>query len=463
MSRSLLTISKALRDGNLASAELTEECTMHLESREAQDNAYKLTLKDSALATAKAADSALSCGADPGPLTGIPCSIKDLFAMHGTPTFAGSALPIPESVLQQGPMIDHIRSQLGVVMGKTHTVEFAFGGIGINSHWGTPRNPWDNNRHRVSGGSSAGAGVSLIQQSACYALGTDTAGSVRIPASFTGNVGLKTSAKRWSLDGIFPLSPTLDTPGILARSVEDTAYIFAALDPYIDESPEQFIAKLRNQESIPVLGTGEPALWEHCSPDIVTTVMTGLQELESAGAILVDTLVPQVATAQDLLKCGNVSAAEIAEFVACKLPQWLDQLDPLVGARIKDGGSISAAQWLSRLRQLSEISEGVKSSYQFCDFIVSPTVPITPPVLSEVNALDDYRPANMACLSNTCAANSLTLCALTIPIGLDQCNMPVGLQLMAPYGEEEQLLATGLWIESIIGIPAERLGKAPGR
>jgi len=461
MNRSLLTISQALRKGDVTSAELTAECTHQMEIHEELHNAYKLPLPNIASTAALAADAALACGADPGPLAGLPCSIKDLFAINGSPTFAGSSQQIPESILKQGPIIEHIRSQLGVIVGKTHTVEFAFGGIGINSHWGTPRNPWDAEQHRVPGGSSAGAGVSIIQQSALYALGTDTAGSVRIPASFTGNVGLKTSAKRWSLDGIFPLSPTLDTPGILARSVEDTAYIFAALDPYIDESPEQFISRLRHEESVPVLGTGEALLWEHCSPDIVNCVITCIRELERAGAILQDTSVPEIAIAQTLLKCGNVSAAEISEFVSTKLPSWLENLDPLVGARIKDGGSISAAEWLTRQRQLSEISDSITKRFEYCDFIVSPTVPISPPLLKDVSDLDDYRPANMACLSNTCAANSLTLCALTIPVGLDQFNMPVGLQLMAPYGQEERLLATGLWIESIIGIPAERLGKAP--
>jgi aspartyl-tRNA(Asn)/glutamyl-tRNA(Gln) amidotransferase subunit A len=167
-----------------------------------------------------------------GPLQGLPVSIKDLFAAAGYPCLAGSSRRLPADPWERdGPLVAALRRQLGVIMGKTHMVEFAFGGTGHNSHWGAPYNSWDATAHRSVGGSSSGAGVSLLEGSALLAFGSDTAGSVWIPACMTGTVGLKVTLGRWPTDGVVPLSPTFDTPGLLARSVCDLAYGFAALDP----------------------------------------------------------------------------------------------------------------------------------------------------------------------------------------------------------------------------------------
>src|SRR5262249_19063321 len=158
--------------------------------------------------------------------------------------------------------------QLGVIMGKTHMVEFAFGGTGLNSHHGAPYNPWDATAHRSPGGSSSGAGVSLLEGSALLALGSDTAGSVRIPACMTGTVGLKVTLGRWSTDGVVPLSRTFDTPGLLARSVADAAYGFAALDPALGDA-EGFIAKADtvSLDGIRIAVDGG-FFWNDCDPGI---------------------------------------------------------------------------------------------------------------------------------------------------------------------------------------------------
>jgi aspartyl-tRNA(Asn)/glutamyl-tRNA(Gln) amidotransferase subunit A len=178
----------------------------------------------------------------------VPVSIKDLFAAFGYPCFAGSSRRLPADPWERdGPLVATLRRHLGVIMGKTHMVEFAFGGTGHNSHWGAPYNPWDAAVHRSVGGSSSGAGGSLLEGSAALAFGSDTAGSVRIPAAMTGTVGLKVTLGRWSTEGVVPLSPTFDTPGLLARSVSDVAYGFAALDPAgID--PEGFITRAETRD-----------------------------------------------------------------------------------------------------------------------------------------------------------------------------------------------------------------------
>jgi len=175
------------------------------------EHAYSLWAPEQARAVAAAADAAFSAGVAVGPLQGLPVSIKDLFAVTGYHCFAGSSRRLPADPWERdGPLMATLRRQLGVIIGKTHMVEFAFGGTGHNSHWGAPYNPWDATAHRAPGGSSSGAGVSLLEGSALLAFGSDTAGSVRIPACMTGTVGLKVTLGRWPADGVVPLSPTFE-------------------------------------------------------------------------------------------------------------------------------------------------------------------------------------------------------------------------------------------------------------
>lgn len=462
MIASLYQLTASLREGRTTARSLAEGCLERIEATDDRLGAYRLPLPELCRLGADAADAALACGAEPGALCGIPISVKDIYCLDGFDTFAGSPRAVPAGLLVEGALVRNLRNQLAAFTGKTHTVEFAFGGLGVNSHWGSPVNPWDAASARASGGSSSGAGVSLQQGSALVALGSDTAGSVRIPASMTGTVGLKTSFGRWPVDGVFPLSPTLDTTGILTRSVEDVAFAFAAMDPWVEVSPWDFVDRLRSRVDPPVLGEGEPALWESCSGSVTDPVLRVLNRIEQHGARRRDVPLPEVSEAQELVRIGNVVSAEIAEFLESEMPDWLNTLDPLVGLRIRDGGTISASEWLSRKRRLARISAGAAPRFEACDAVVSPTVTITPPKLADVAELDSYRAANLAALHNTCAGNSLSLCAISMPAGLDDAGMPVGLQLMAPHGEEENLLSVALWIEDRIGKPHELLGTAPG-
>src|SRR5579885_1035112 len=244
--RPLAEIADALRERRLRAEELFEEAAARHERFGDWLHAYSLWLPERAGETARAADAAFAVGAVSGPLQGLPVSIKDLFAAEGLPCFAGSSRRLPaEPWERDGPLVAALRRQLGVIVGKTHMVEFAFGGTGLNSHWRAPYNPWDMAAHRAPGGSSSGAGISLLEGSACLALGSDTAGSVRIPASMTGTAGLKVTLGRWSTEGVVPLSQSFDTPGLLARSVADAAYGFAALDPALGNSQE-FLARSRS-------------------------------------------------------------------------------------------------------------------------------------------------------------------------------------------------------------------------
>jgi aspartyl-tRNA(Asn)/glutamyl-tRNA(Gln) amidotransferase subunit A len=227
LSRPLVEIGYDLREKRTTARDLIEAAIARHERFGERLHAYTHWAPQEARAVGEAADAAFAAGATVGPLQGMPVSIKDLFAAAGYPCFAGSSLRLPADPWERdGPLVANLRRQLGVIMGKTHMVEFAFGGTGQNSHWGAPYNPWDANAHRSVGGSSSGAGVSLLEGSAVLAFGSDTAGSVRIPASMTGTVGLKVTIGRWSTEGVVPLSFTFDTPGLLSRSVSDVAFGF---------------------------------------------------------------------------------------------------------------------------------------------------------------------------------------------------------------------------------------------
>ncbi len=461
MSDSLPALTRRFRENGESPSALAHRCLAAIDANEPQLGAYRTINREGLLEIARCAESALKAGADTGPLAGIPVSIKDLYAVSGDSCYAGSPQPLPERWNREGTLVKRLRSQLAPISGKTHTVEFAFGGLGVNSHWGTPVNPWGLPGHRVPGGSSAGAGVSLVEGGALLALGTDTAGSVRVPASMTGTVGLKTTWGRWPLDGIFPLSPTLDTAGLLAGSVIDAAFGFAALDPLTRENPWRFVERI-DDAHLPVLGRGEPALWNGIDDTVATVLEQALAELAGKGFRIVDADLPEAGDAQVLLRQGNVVAAELAEFLASELPAWLETLDPVVGSRIADGGAIDAAEYLARRRRLARCREGAALRFAECDVMVCATVKITPPEYGAVCEVAGYRPANMAALENTCVANSLGLCALTVPVGLDGQGMPAGLQLMAPGGAEERLLRAGLAIERALGDARTRLGACPG-
>ena len=274
-------IAAAMRAGETSSEALVDEAARRHDAYGAVLSAYKLWDPERARREAAANDTLLASGYDAGALMGMPISLKDLYGVHGMPTFGGSPEELPEKWQEEGPVTEALRLARGVIMGKTHTVEFAYGGVGTNAHWGAPVNPWDADNHRVTGGSSSGAGVSLCQGSALVAMGTDTGGSVRIPASVTGNVGLKTTIGRWSVEGIVPLSHTFDTPGPLTRNVTDSVLAFAAIDPAHSDA-EALFQRVDGAEVGDIsFALCDEHFWSECSPGIAEGVQQAIAELSA--------------------------------------------------------------------------------------------------------------------------------------------------------------------------------------
>jgi aspartyl-tRNA(Asn)/glutamyl-tRNA(Gln) amidotransferase subunit A len=428
----------------------------------AELNAYRRIDPAKVLAEADAADIRRTANPSAPALCGVPISAKDLYVVNGYDTFAGTSMALDGHFPDEGPVVHNLRGRSAVITGKTHTVEFAFGGIGTNPHWPSPINPWSTDADRVSGGSSSGAGVSLWTGTAVLALGTDTAGSVRVPASFTGAIGLKTTHGRWSIDGIVPLSPSLDTAGFLALNADAIAEAFIAVDDTAAHDAESICRAWPGRVKGLMLGVARQA-FEGVEAGIGDVTERALKELEAAGAVLKDVTLPEFDDAEALFKVGGVAGIEFAASINNDLPEWRDKLDPNVKARFAAIEQATAGEYLSRMSALSKMQTSVaRRMNEFgIDALAGPTVPISPPTIQEVADGDRYVNRNMLALRNTMHGNFLKLAGFTIPAGMDEIGMPAGLQIMTRAGSDIYAMGLLLAFERVLGRPYDRLGKPP--
>ncbi len=449
--------ARALRDGKVTATALAEDAIARQEKFGKTIGSYMQFLPAEARRAAKAADAAFAAGADLGPLQGIPVSVKDLFAMEGLPIYAGSAKELPEKFRAEGPLVRRLRQQLAVIVGRTHTSEFAYGeyGYGTNSQHHTPRNPWDPVHVRPPGGSSSGAATSLCEGTALVGIGSDTTGSVREPACLTGNVGLKITHGRWSLDGIVPCSPTLDTPGPLARTVGDCGLAFAGLDPSCDGKAlgramaSSDVAGLR-------IGVAEDHYWDDSTPSVAEGVKRALDELARAGARLIPMKLPEARKAQTVFDDGDPCTVELYAFLSSELPSWIETLRPSLKTKVLAGGKMAAADYYRRWHLARSMTKAFEPRWAEVDVFAMPTISITPPTVEELKKKPDPNESR-----NTSMVNLLRLCAVSMPVGLDVAGMPIGLQLAAPTMGEERLLAIAAACERVLGTSRQRLGVPP--
>ena len=451
---------KALREGGVRAVDLFDEAEERHRRYGDALNAYKLWLGPAARAQAQAADAAFKVGADLGPAQGLPISIKDVFGVRGTPTFCGTPRPLPSKYEAEGPIVAGLRRQLAVFPGKSHTVPFAFGVIGVNKHWGSPRNPWDASAHRMTGGSSSGAGVSLWEGSCLWALGSDAGGSVRAPAALTGCVGLRTSIGRWPVGGAPALSPTFDTPGILARSVEDLIVGFAAIDPSVESLPMLLQATARSLDGLRI-GVPDDHFYDECGPGVVDAVRRALGNLEAKGATLVSLAFPEAAEAAQWMANGGVGVPEGYAFVRSEFPEWIETLDPTVWSRLSTYGAIDVQEYLQRLREIEPARVRAHARLEGLDVIATPTTRLTAPTAREVESLEDYRQRNMAIGRNLMLMNLWDFPSITLPVGKDPNGLPVGLQLSSRRGTDDKLLGIARAVETVLGTPRQILGTPP--
>jgi aspartyl-tRNA(Asn)/glutamyl-tRNA(Gln) amidotransferase subunit A len=401
---------------------------------------------DAARAAADAADCRRKAGVTLGPLDGKIVSIKDLFDVAGEPTTAGSLLRRSAAPAQADAVVVRRLRQAGaVIVGKTNMPEFAFDALGLNPHHGTPGNAVD--ATRIPGGSSSGAGVSVAEGTSDIAIGSDTGGSTRIPASFNGVVGFKPTVGRVPLDGAFELSFTLDSIGPLARTVADCAAADAVMAGTEAHAQVFSVAGLR--VAIP-----RGLLLEHLEPGVAEAYERSLRQLEASGAQLIDHAIDDLIAAMGkATEHGSIASIEGAALHV----DWLETetaslVDPRTRGVLLRRLNVPAHAYIRMMRLRAELVAAMNERLSTFDVLALPTTPITAPVaaplISDGDLADQIR---LQAMRYTYIANLFALTAISLPMpGL---TLPAGLMLMARGGDDRRLLAIAAGVEEILGRP----------
>jgi aspartyl-tRNA(Asn)/glutamyl-tRNA(Gln) amidotransferase subunit A len=398
----------------------------------------------SARMAADAQDQLRKAGYVASPLAGLPVSIKDLFDVAGEVTLAGSkALDDRPPATHDAPIVARLRNVGAVIIGRTNMTEFAFSGVGINPHYGTPGNPYD--RQRVPGGSSAGAPVSVADGCAVVAIGTDTGGSVRIPAALCGVVGLKPTAKRISRDGATPLSTSLDSIGPLANSVACCAITDAVM------AGEEPIAPASASVEGLRLGVPQSFVLDDLAPEVASAFADACSAISRAGARVVDLPLAEFSEYPALSARGNLVNSEAFAWHEDLLSRRGNEYDPRVRSRIEFGREVSAAAYIRLCAARADFIVRVARRTAEFDALLMPTVAITAPPISAFAQDTDYFRLNGLILRNTSVINFLDRCAITLPIQPPGA-APVGLMVVGEHGGDNRLLAIARGLEAAIAV-----------
>jgi aspartyl-tRNA(Asn)/glutamyl-tRNA(Gln) amidotransferase subunit A len=447
-------LAARLRSGALSPVTLTERLLERIAALDGRLHAFLAVTRDRALAQARAAELALRGGEDRGPLHGIPLAVKDLYDVAGLPTTAGTRLLADNVATADCAALRRLTAAGMVLLGKTHTVQFAFGGVGINHDHGTPHNPWSRVPH-APGGSSSGSAVAVAAGLAPVALGTDTGGSVRIPAALCGTVGLKTTVGRISRAGVYPLSWTLDSVGPLTRSVEDAALVHQALqgpDPD-DEStagvtPQDVLGGLRRGVRGVRLAFGETVFFDDVAPEVDKAVREAGEVFRTLGAHLDRVAVPEAAEVFADQRRARYVAAEACTVNGRLLDAHLDALDPVVAHRMLAGRELSAADYVALTRRWSALRRRVRDTLADVDALLVPATMIPPRPIAAIDVdAATYSDHNLRYLRNTSIGNMLDLCAVSVPCGFTDGGLPIGLMIYAKPFDEAMALRVALAYE----------------
>jgi aspartyl-tRNA(Asn)/glutamyl-tRNA(Gln) amidotransferase subunit A len=439
----LAALKADLVAGRISATRLTDDMLARIADPAGEGaRTYRVVYDRAARASAATSDAVRASGQAQGPLAGLPISIKDLFDVAGETTLAGSvALVDQPPATEDAPIVRRLRAAGAVIIGKTNMVEFAYSGLGLNPHYGTPGNPFD--RARVPGGSSSGAGTSVADGMAAAAIGTDTGGSVRIPAAFCGLVGLKPTQRRITRAGAVPLSTSLDSIGPLAASVECCALIDAVL---AGEEPAPLAA-------LPLAGlrfaVPTRLVLDDLAPVVAAAFERVLKRLSGAGARIVEVAMDVLPRVLDINRIGGLAGPEAFAFHRALLARAADRYDPRVRSRLELSAGVSAADYIAALEfRAARIAEFDRATAPF-DAVLAPTVAVPPPRQDEVADEEAYVRINGKVLRNTTIFNLLDRCALTLPIQAPG-ELPVGLMLVGEQGGDRRLLAVGKAVEGAL-------------
>lgn len=439
----LSVLAAGLRDGRWTPVGLAEEFLSRIAALDGPLHAFLQVTPERALAEARAAGAAFRQGRDSSPLQGIPYAVKDLFDVEGLATTAGTRLRAGHRAAADCTAVARLKTAGMALLGKTHTVQFALGAVGVNHDQGTPHNPWSAVPH-VTGGSSSGSAVAVAAGLAPVALGTDTGGSVRIPAALCGLVGLKTTVGRISRAGVYPLSWTLDSVGVLSRTAEDAALVYRALrgpdagDPATSgvgppEGPERLDAGVGGLR----IAFAETGCFDDVDAEIVAAVREAGNVLRGLGARVEGMAVPEfAAVARELIPSPflRVDAAAVnEEYVRGRAAE----LDPIVASRIQEGLEVPAVEYCRLLRRREELQAAALGTLRDVDLLLAPTTLLPALPLAGIDrSLPVCLAHNLKYNRNTALGNYLNLCGASVPCGFTRAGLPIGLMLYAkPFQE----------------------------
>jgi aspartyl-tRNA(Asn)/glutamyl-tRNA(Gln) amidotransferase subunit A len=441
----IIETARALAQGAVTSARLVEEALERADDPAGEGaRVFTRIYREAARAQATASDNLRAAGIVASPLSGIPISIKDLFDVAGETTTAGSVvLKGRAPAIRDAAIVRRLRAAGAVIVGKTNMTEFAYSAVGLNPHYGTPRNCWDRRSARIPGGSSSGAAISVTDAMAVGAIGTDTGGSVRMPAALNGLVGFKPTARRVPLDGAFPLSSSLDSIGPLANSVACCAMVDAVI---VGEEPTV-------PAPIPLRGL-RLAVPEHyvidgLEPAVAQCFEAALRRLSDAGAQVIGVPFAELEELPSINAKGGFSAAESYSTLRKLIASDSERIDPRVLARIVRGAEISGPDYVDLVAaRASLIARAAVVTAPF-DAVAMPTVALTAPTIAALAADDEYLRINAAILRNPSLVNFLDRCALTLPCH-EPGEAPVGLTLMGEHLGDRRLISIGLSCEALL-------------
>lgn len=442
----LLDLQRRLNAGETTSLELVEQALARIADPAGEGaRTFTAVWAEQARAAARASDTLRAAGLARSPLEGLPVSIKDLFDVAGKVTKSGSALyrdaPPAE---QHATPVERLALAGAILIGHTNMTEFAFSGLGLNPHYGTPSSPWQREQRRIPGGSSAGAGVSVADGMAVAALGTDTGGSIRIPSAFCGLTGFKPTAERVSSAGAFPLAQSLDSIGPLAASVACCAILDAILAGETRPLPQVLPPReLR-------LATTKSLVLDGADPHVLAAFERSLDTLRRQGVQIDEIEIPEFLELAHINRKGGLVCAEAYSVHRHELAGHLAQYDPRVSSRILRGKDIDCADYIELHQERHRWISAVEARLASYDALLIPTVPVIAPTIASLEASDDaYFAANGLILRNPTLINFLDGCALSLPCHREG-EPPVGLMVAAPAFSDDRVLDVGRSIESML-------------
>lgn len=442
----LQVLSEALHENTITSAALVETALQRALAHAGEGGrVFTKIYVSAARAAAQASDLLRASGQIRSPIDGLPISVKDLFDIAGSVTRAGSvALNDAAPAQVSAVVVQRLVAAGAVIIGRTNMTEFAYSGLGINPHYGTPRNPWDRATGRIPGGSSSGAAVSVSDGMAVAGIGSDTGGSIRIPAALCGLTGFKPTANRVSLQGALPLSTQLDSIGAITNSVSCCATIDAIMagQPILPLRPYS-LRGLR-------LALPTTLVLDGMDSEVTAAFSNARQQLQNAGALIEEIEIPEFTALSAINGKGGFPGAEAFAWHRSLIAERAAAYDPRVISRILRGKDMSAAELIDLFSARKEWIFAVKQRISGYDLLLMPTVPIVAPAISVLEASDEtYYKTNGLILRNPSVINFFDGCALSLPCHAAG-QAPVGLMLAAAAGNDRKILEIGLAVETTL-------------